>query len=324
MKKTAPLSKTQYGVYVECVQHLGEIYYNLPFLYVLDGSMDEAKLKAAIEQAVAAHPTLFTRIALNAQGEPVQTIDDSETFTLEVEHITDIEAEKKGLVAPFDIYNDRLFRIRLMKDSQHFYLFIDTHHTISDGASLKVLLSDIDAAYGGQSLEPETVTLADVACEEVEKRQTAAFEEAKQWYAQTFDCSDTFTQLIPDLEEPSAEIGVVTRKLGASVATVEAFREQYGIFKNTLFSAVYGFLLAKYNNEKEALFCTAYKGRQDKRLARTVGMFVKTLPVWMKFTDDTTTLDFLKAGQEQISGCREHDTYTFTDVMTDLNLQMWR
>ena len=32
MKKTAPLSKTQYGVYVECVQHLGEIYYNLPFL----------------------------------------------------------------------------------------------------------------------------------------------------------------------------------------------------------------------------------------------------------------------------------------------------
>ena len=322
MKKTAPLSKTQYGVYVECVQHLGEIYYNLPFLYVLDGSMDEAKLKAAIEQAVAAHPTLFTRIALNAQGEPVQTIDDSETFTLEVEHITDIEAEKKGLIAPFDIYNDRLFRIRLMKDSQHFYLFIDTHHTISDGASLKVLLSDIDAAYGGKSLEPETVTLADVACEEVEKRQTAAFEEAKQWYAQTFDCSDTFTQLIPDLEEPSAEIGVVTRKLGASVATVEAFREQYGIFKNTLFSAVYGFLLAKYNNEKEALFCTAYKGRQDKRLARTVGMFVKTLPVWMKFTDDTTTLDFLKAGQEQISGCREHDTYTFTDVMTDLNLQM--
>ena len=238
MKKTAPLSKTQYGVYIECVQHLGEVYYNLPFLYVLDGSMDEAKLKAAIEKAVAAHPTLFTRIALNEQGEPVQTIDDSETFTLEVEHITDIEAEKKGLIAPFDIYNDRLFRIRLMKDNQHFYLFIDTHHTISDGASLKVLLSDIDAAYGGKSPEPETVTLADVASEEVEKRLTPAFEEAKQWYAQTFDCSDTFTQLIPDREEPSSEIGVVSKKLSASVETVEAFREKNGIFKNTLFSAV--------------------------------------------------------------------------------------
>jgi amino acid adenylation domain-containing protein/thioester reductase-like protein len=42
----------------------------------------------------------------------------------------------------------------------------------------------------------------------------------------------------------------------------------------------------------------------------------------MKFTDDTTVLDFLKAGQEQMTGCREHDTYTFTDVMTDLHLQM--
>jgi NRPS condensation-like uncharacterized protein len=243
--------------------------------------MDEEKLKVAVEGVVAAHPTLFTRIELNEQGEPVQTIDDSETFSLEVEHITDIEAEKKGMVKAFDIYHDRLFRIRLLKDSQHFYLFIDTHHIICDGMTLKVLLNDIDAAYSGKSLEPETITLADVAREEAEKRQTPAFEEDKQWYAQNFDCSDTFSQLIPDLEEPSSEIGVVSRKLNASVETIEAFCEKYGIYKNTLFSAVYGFLLAKYNNEQEALFCTVYKGRKDKRLTRTAGMLVKTLPVFM-------------------------------------------
>ena len=322
MKTIAPLSKTQYGVYVECMQHMGEVYYNLPFLYILDNSIDEKKLKAAIEAAVAAHPTLFTRIEMNEQGEPVQTIDDTETFNIEVEHITDIEVEKKGLIAPFDIYKDRLFRIRLMKDSQHFYLFIDTHHTISDGETLKVLLNDIDAAYGGKSLEPEIITLADVAREEGEKRQTPTFEEDKQWYAENFDCSDTFSQLIPDLENPSSEIGFVSRQLSASMEAVEAFRDKYGIFRNTLFSVVYGFLLAKYNNEHEVLFCTAYKGRKDKRLTRTAGMLVRTLPVFMKFSDDTTTLDFLKTGQEQITGCREHDTYSFTDVMTDLNLQM--
>ena len=322
MKDPTLLSKTQYGVYVECMQHIGEVYCHIPYLYILDGSMDEKKLKAAIEAVVAAHPTLFTRIEVNEQGEPVQFIDDSETFSLEVEHITDIEEEKKGMIVPFDIYNDRLFRIRLLKDSNNFYLFVDTHHIISDGTTLQVLLSDIDAAYRGKSLLPETITQADVAREEAEMRQTPIFEEDKQWYAQHFDNSDTFSQLIPDLEEPSSEIGVVSRKLNASEDTIEAFRDKYGIFKNTLFCAVYGFLLAKYNNEQEVLFCTAYRGRKDKRLARTVGMFVKTLPVFMKFTDDTTILDFLKAGQEQITGCLEHDTYTFTDVMTDLNLQM--
>ena len=188
MKTSAPLSKNQYGVYVECMQHTGEVYYNLPFLYVLDSSLDEKKLKTAIEAAVAAHPTLFTRIELNEQGEPVQCIDDSETLSLEVEHITDIETEKKGLITPFDLYKDRLFHIRLLKDSQHFYLFADTHHIISDGTAQKVLLNDINAAYGGKPLEPETITQADVAREEAERRQTPAFEEDKQWYAENFDC----------------------------------------------------------------------------------------------------------------------------------------
>lgn len=82
MKSTAPLSKVQYGLYVECVAHQGEACYNLPYLYVLDGSLDEERLRIAIETAVKAHPTLFTRIELDDQGDPLQTIDDTETFTL--------------------------------------------------------------------------------------------------------------------------------------------------------------------------------------------------------------------------------------------------
>ncbi len=149
---------------------------------------------------VNAHPTLFTRIGLNGQGEPAQSVDDSETFTLEVEHTADIEREKREMVVPYDIFNDRLFRIRLLRDSQHYYLFIDTHHIISDGSTLRLLLSDIATAYGGGMLEPEAVTMMDVAKDEAERRQTPAFEEARQWYARNFDCGDTFSQLIPDRE----------------------------------------------------------------------------------------------------------------------------
>ena len=119
--KTAPLSKVQYGIYAECIAHQGEICYNLPYLFVLDGSLDEEKLKNAIETVVAAHPTLFTRIGVNEQGDPIQTLDESESFTLTVEHEpTDIEAEKARFIKPFDLTKDRLFRIRLLKDAEHF------------------------------------------------------------------------------------------------------------------------------------------------------------------------------------------------------------
>ena len=175
MKTSAPLSKVQYGLYVECVAHQGEACYNLPYLYVLDGTLEEEKLRKAIEAAVAAHPTLFTRIELNSDGDPLQVIDDTETFELKVESISDIEAEKQQMIVPFDIYNDRLFHIRLLKDAEHFYFFLDIHHIIGDGTTLKVMLADVDKAYTGGTLEPEAMTMAQVAEAEAVLRQSAAF-----------------------------------------------------------------------------------------------------------------------------------------------------
>lgn len=49
-----PLTKTQYGLYVECSQHPGKPCYNIPYLYTLDGKLDADKLRKAIEAAVIA------------------------------------------------------------------------------------------------------------------------------------------------------------------------------------------------------------------------------------------------------------------------------
>jgi amino acid adenylation domain-containing protein len=321
MKTSAPLSKVQYGLYVECVAHQGEACYNLPYLYVLDGTLDEERLRQAIETAVVAHPTLFTRIELNEQGDPMQAIDDTETFTLKVETVADIEAEKQRMIVPFDIYKDRLFHIRLLKDAEHFYFFLDIHHIIGDGTTLKVMLADLEKAYEGEALEPEAMTMAEVALAEAELRKTPAFDEGKHWYAQNFDCGDCFTQLIPDLEEPEHSEASMVRTLDVEMAQVDAFCKEKGIFKSNFFTTAYSFLLAKYNNEQESLFTTIYNGRSDKRFLHSVGMTVKTLPVYAKFDNDTMVLDYLKAGQDQMGGVRKHEAYAFSDAMNDLGIQ---
>ena len=322
MKHYSPLSKSQYGLYVECINHTGEICYNLTYLYVLDGTLDEVKLQAAIESAVAIHPTLFTRIELNEQGDPVQTIDESETFSLQVEHVADIEVEKQNMVVPFDIYHDRLFHIRLLKDAEHFYLLLDIHHIICDGSALKVILSDIEAAYNGKALKPETLTMMEVAKAEAEKRQTPVFEESKQWYAQYFDCGDCYSPLLPDKEEAEPQQDRMTRIMHVDGKRLDAFCREHSIYKSTFFTAVYSYLLAMFNNEQEVLFNTIYSGRTDKRLEHSIGMLVKTLPVYATFTNDTTVLEFLNAGQKQMTGCRQHETYSFSDIMSDLHLQI--
>ena len=325
MKTSAPLSKVQYGLYVECVAHQGEPCYNLPYLYVLDGTLEEDKLRKAIELAVAAHPTLFTRIELNEQGDPLQTIDDTETFELKIENgelrIEDGSFNGQPLIVPFDIYNDRLFHIRLLKDQEHFYFFLDIHHIIGDGTTLKVMLSDVEKAYAGEALEPEALTMAQVAIAEAELRKTAAFDEGKQWYAQNFDCSECYTPLLPDKEEPEHTEASMVRTLNVDMARVDAFCKDNGIFKSNFFTTVYSFLLAKYNNEQESLFVTIYNGRTDKRFLHSVGMTVKSIPVYAKFDNDTRVLDYLKAGQDQMSGCRKHEAYAYSDIVNDLGLQ---
>ena len=323
MKQTFPLSKTQYGIYVECAQHSGEICYNLPYLYTLDKSLDEERLLKAVEVAVKAHPTLFTRIALDDNGEPVQSIDtqDLETWTPTIEDIDDITTKKTALVTPFDLCGDRLFRICILRDNAHLYLFIDYHHIIVDGTSMKLMLNAIDKAYHGLTPEKEAMTLTEVAVREQADRQSPAFEEAKTWYAHYFDCGDVFTPLLPDREVTTMSEGSLTHVLATPMDRVDAFCHQHGIFRSTLFTSAYAFLLAKFNNEQMSLFTTVYNGRDDKQLAYTVGMFVKTLPVYAKFNDETTVLDFLKNGQEQMSGCRAHDIYSYSDLMTDLNPQ---
>jgi surfactin family lipopeptide synthetase A len=326
MITTAPLTKTQYGLYVECTNHAGEACYNIPYCYVLDGSLDGEKLCGAIEAAIAAHPTLFTRIALNETGEPQQVVDDSEHFSLSIEETDDIEAIKATFVEPFNIVGDRLFRIKLLKDDAHYYLLQDIHHIISDGATRKVLLADIEKAYSGETLKAEEMTLAQVATAEAEQRQTAAFEEDKKWYATNFDCGDCYSPLLGDREtktgtETGTEEGKLTRTMAVDTAQVESWCKRHDIYKSTFFTAAYGFLLAKYNGEQQALFNTIHNGRSDKRLARTVAMLVRSLPVYAKFDNETTVTGFLQAGQEQMTGCRQHEAYAYSDLVNDLSLQ---
>ena len=321
MKTSAPLTKTQYGLYVECVNHLGEPCYNVPCFYILDGSLDEERLRKAIETVVAAHPTLFTRIELTDQGDPVQTLDDTETFSLQVEHVDDIEAAKKTMVQPFNIVGDRLFRIRLLRDKEHFYYFQDVHHTLFDGGSQGIMLADIEKAYNGESLEPEQLTQAQLAIAEEEQRRTSVFEEDKKWYAENFDCGDCYSPLLPDRDDKQFVDALLTRTMAVDKDRVDAFCKTNGVFRSSVFTAAYAYLLAKYNNEQQVLFNTVHNGRADKRSSRTVGMLVRTVPVYAKFDGDTRVLDFIKAGEEQMKGCRQHGSYNYSDAINDLGLQ---
>ena len=312
------LTQSQMGIYLECMDKKGELAYNLPYLYVFDKSLDGERFCKAVEAAIKAHPTLFTRLKLNGDEIPVMYIEE-EPLSLKVEQ-TD-GTDFKEYVKPFNLIGERLFHVNILEDGEHYYLLWDCHHIINDGTSMQTLLHDIETAYEGGSIEPEAMTLAEEAERERALRESDAREEGRKWYAENFDCEDLNTGLLPDQIPSCATTDFAERELQIDLQQVENFCKDNGIYKSTLFTTAYAFMLARYNNEQASLTRTVFNGRTDKRLGRTQGMFVKTLPVYCKFDDDTTVLDLLQRQQEQMAGCRKHEAYSYMDMMNDLHLE---
>ena len=85
------LSRSQHGIYVECMEDSSRTLYNLPFLGRLGESVDTQRLKAAIEKAAKAHPGLETQLYLGEDGRVMQRRREGQCRVEEIRLTTDKE-----------------------------------------------------------------------------------------------------------------------------------------------------------------------------------------------------------------------------------------
>ena len=304
-----PMSGNQAGVFVDCTANMGTTVYNIPYLMKLDPKVDIYKLKNAIEQTVKAHPYLNATLFMDEDGEFRQRRNDDLPF--EVEIISGLN--KDELVRPFKLLGERLFRISIHTTSEDNYLFLDLHHLIADGSSFVILLSDINKAYSGESLVPETYTAFDAALDWEKLQNSDAYKKAEDFYASIFGNCGGSTDFEPDKDDGIPSLGVI--KISSEKIKheyVEAICKQYGITENVFFIGAFGAMLAASRNEKKSVFTTIYHGRNDSRLSETVGMLVKTLPVMCD--TNSNAKEYFTSLQEQLMGMMDNDVYPFSEI----------
>lgn len=310
-----PLSQTQLGIYTECMNREGEAAYNNPRLYRLGANVDLERLTQAIEQTINAHPYVQTRISIDEEGNPVQHREDPK-YKQSVEKMSDADFDKAktSLVQPFNLLKDQLFRIRIIRTNSNAYLFFDFHHIIFDGTSAAVLLGDFENAYDGNAPLPEKWSGFEIALEEEYLRDTATYADARKWYESEFGIVDADSQPIPDRNDAEPAFGKEKFILHSSLSTLDSFCAKHGVTPNALSTAAFAYLLGIYTNAPEALFATIYNGRHDLRTARTIGMLVKTLPVYARWDDNIKVSDLLTAVKEQMLGCMANDIFSFAEL----------
>ena len=312
-RKDYPITKTQMGVFIECQGNPGTTTYNIPRLVKLGDGVDTDRLVTALKAAVDAHPYLKTHLAQNADGE-VRALrrDDAET---KVEVVNGQLPEPQSLVKPFNLLGDDLYRIVVYRTSGSNYLFLDFHHIVSDGESNAIFFRDVNRSYAGESLERETYTGYETALDEESALKTDAFDRAKRYYDSVFGGCEPDS--LPPYVIEDAVPGVRFEDLSCTLdaARVAEYCKANGVSENAFFNAAFGLTLAKYAGRTDAVFTTIYNGRGDSRMASSVSMLVKTMPVLVDLkVGDGTVSGLVRRTKDQLLESMANDIFSFADV----------
>ncbi len=309
-----PLTENQRGVYIDWEMNRDTTQYNIPDLYRFEQT-DPERLAEAVRQAVDAHSYLKTRLVV-AEGDVMQERHDDEPPVVSIETLT-VEPDTAFFarrMRPFDLFNERLYRIEIYKAPKSIYLFADIHHIIYDGLSSDIFRQSILDAYDGKKLKPEAVMAYDFALYEQEMKQTAAYEKAEQYFDQLTAEANVLS--VADSERPDGTPSAI-RFIHFADDGIQAFCTACGVTVSSFMHAVFAETMSRLTREESHLYLTVNNGRSaSPDLLSCVGMFVKTLPaVRPSVGSDATVADFVKAMHRQLQESYEHDIYPYTQLV---------
>lgn len=328
-RKEWPLTDSQMGVYLECINDPEGTMYNIPMCCELPKAIDTGRFKETVKKAVAMHPAFGVKI-VDKEGTPLMELCP-EFLDVKVREYTarDMKGAQKDFVHPFALGQEPLYRMALYRitgsnGNSRTYFFFDVHHLIFDGTSVKVFLEEISLLYEGGEPEPEEISLMDVADYEEQVKDTPEYQAAREYFKSRLDDGERGEDLLKDFRMKSvgARSGRVRMALGEELPVMEAeqFTRQRGISENTLFLGAFAYALAKYTGGDRSLFCTVNNGRHCTGLAESVGMFVRTLPICQPFEENMPVDEYLQKFQENFYETMEHDVISFGELARDYGI----
>ena len=319
LKSSYPLTEAQLGVYLECIEEPQSVMYNLPMYCELPPKTDTDKFAAAVKAVFESHKVFGVKI----DSTPSMVLSDF-SADIEIKSADSLKAYLKGFIRPFDLAEGPLWRAEIVNAGERKYFVFDIHHIIFDGSSVKALVDQIADAYNGKETEDEQLNIFDIAMYEASMKETDEYKAAEAYFEKTLGGIDTDSRPVPDIIKKDAEKGAcrVTVSMGEDIDILQAerFTRERGITENTLFLGAFAYTLAKFIAAKDTLFCTVNNGRHDARLSGSIGMFVKTLPMYFNISEDESVTEFLKKTQDYFFETMKHDCISFGELAANYGI----
>ena len=311
--------------------------YLVPLVLRLRGPLNEDALRHVWTELAARHEILRTRYELRGD-QPIQVIDPvtAPTWaTVDLTHLPEQEGENAANAladhearVPFDLERDHPLRLVLLRiTADHHLLVAIFHHVASDQVSQQVLLGELGALYhafdaGLPSPLPEPeVQYADFAVWQQQRLSGDRVERDLRYWR---DQLAALPRLDLPTDHPRPAVrgwrGAATEVVVPAV-TAKALRELAIANRATPFMALltaFQVLLARYSGQDDITVGTVVSGRNDPRLAGTIGYLINNLVLRTRIEGTPGFAELLTGVRNTVLDAFDHQDVPFARLVDDL------
>ncbi|MFI8455294.1 amino acid adenylation domain-containing protein [Kitasatospora sp. NPDC085464] len=316
-----PVSPTQQGIWLAEQVNPGQPVYNVPVALRLRGELSTDGLRDAVAALVRRHRALRTRFS-SAAGLPRRTVLDHGDVPVRELRLTDEAAARQAMAEeiarPFAVAGDALLRVTVLRYAEdECFLLLVSHHLVSDGWSVDVLLEDLAAHYRpGADRTPGP----DEGPQEPELRplDAATAEENLAFWERTLRDAPAATELFGSGRPATARTnrGTTSRfTLPDSLCeAVRAFGRTHRVSPAVTLLAGFAALLTRYSGEQDLVIGTSLAGRDDPRTDRLVDCLVKVVPLRIAARPGTDFTGLLDTARDAFIDALEHQDVALEDL----------
>ncbi|MCM3126807.1 non-ribosomal peptide synthetase [Paenibacillus provencensis] len=338
VQETYPVSSSQWRLYYTQQLLKEGTSYNMPLAFEIKGYLDYGKLQEALSIVTKRHEALQTSYVMIG-GELRQSIDPNREADFSIERkswtkgvedhsLTQSSIEKyvKSFIRPFDLSSGPLFRAGLLSISEtRHVLVLDMHHSISDGISTSIIITELFQQYDGKEVQPKPVLqYKDYAWWEQQYKGSEQYQAEEQYWLKEFSGELPQSSLPYDFNNASTKVpvGAISR-LNIDTSLSQQLEDIASAHRTTLFTVLFGaysILLSKYKQEEDVIIGVPEAGRQLSVTQGMVGMFVNTLPLRLKPIGNLTAVNYLGHVRDQLLTAFDHGSYPLEELLDQLKV----
>lgn len=304
----------------------------------LFGALDAKALERSFAIIIERHEVLRTRFGV-VDGRPAQLVDPPGEFSMYVEDLSELLEDERANAAqermraatqrPFDLERGPLLRAHLIRLSEQEHIaVIVTHHIITDGWSVGILIREVGALYAGllrgnvPSLPVLPVQYADYSIWQRGWLQGKILEKKVDYWKRCLDGAPLALELPTDRPRPSLQSYRGAHHWIGLPARLTA--ELNGLARSqsaTLFMVLLAGLkvvLSRWSGQDDIVVGTPIAGRTHREVEGLIGFFLNTLVLRTALSGDMTFKELLRKVRETALGAYAHQDLPFEKLVAEL------